>query len=388
MNTLARIADEACEYAANLEAERYAGVDAARHVEDAARLVRAAEIIKMFFAQRAVDSGGWKQVTHAATPQQWLADVSGSSESAAYDTLSTAGRLSECPKTEEKLRAGELSLAQATQVTAGAIVDPSAESRLLRTAKYGIKKLRAEKDRVVAAATDEQRAHQLAHEERHVRTWTRGAATHGSFSGPNEEIDKILRALEPLTEKRFEKARQAPEHEGRDAYRFDALVELVTEPAATSDGKRAEPVVRVRVDSTALLRGHTEPGELCEIPGLGPVPVAHAREVLSHGLLELVLTDGVDVQTVVSTTRHIPKPLRIAISERDGGQCQVDICDRTIATERHHIVAFAEGGVTTYEILVTVCPDHHYLVHHAGYTIIENGDGSYTLRAPPHTDAA
>ena len=53
------------------------------------------------------------------------------------------------------------------------------------------------------------------------------------------------------------------------------------------------------------------------LPGFGPVPVSHARRVLSHGLLELVLHDGTDVRAVVTKTRHVPEALKVAIEERD-----------------------------------------------------------------------
>jgi len=60
----------------------------------------------------------------------------------------------------------------------------------------------------------------------------------------------------------------------------------------------------VRVDVTPLLTGTTDPGEVCEIPGVGPVPVSHARRVLSHGLLELVIHDGTDVRRGVTRRRR------------------------------------------------------------------------------------
>jgi hypothetical protein len=116
--------------------------------------------------------------------------------------------------------------------------------------------------------------------------------------------------------------------------------------------------------------------------------VSHAREVLSHGLLELVLSDGVDVQTVVSTTRHVPKALRIALEERDGGHCKLRDCDHSLAIERHHTQGFAEHRLTTYKILGNLCPDHHYLDTHRGYEITEHDDGTWSLRAPPHSNAA
>lgn len=119
-----------------------------------------------------------------------------------------------------------------------------------------------------------------------------------------------------------------------------------------------------------------------------PVPTAHARRALPHGLLELVISDGVDVQTVVSRTRHIPERLKIALEERDNKRCKIRECARTIGTERHHVEPFGEHGITSYRVLGDVCPDHHDLITHRGYTIIEHDDGSWSLRAPPDTNAA
>jgi hypothetical protein len=120
--------------------------------------------------------------------------------------------------------------------------------------------------------------------------------------------------------------------------------------------------------------------DVCEIPGVGPVPVATAREVLAHGLLDVVITDGVDVRTVVSRTRYVPEALKTAIEHRSSGRCEVDGCDRSLGIERHHIIAFAEQQLTSYEVLVDVCDEHHDLIHHRGYTLWRSEDRTFTLR--------
>ena len=288
--------------------------------QEGATLKKVVETVTMLFAYRAATTGGWRRVSHAATPEQWLANVTGSSEHAARETLLTAERLTELPTTTEKLRAGELSLAQAGQITAAAAVDPEAEDRMLRATRRGFRELRATKERVITAASDQERLQRIAHRDRHLSTWTQGLATHGSFSGPTEEVDELLRALDPLQRARFEAARTAGEHESQAAYRYDALIGLARGATVESTTK---PVVRVRVGLQRLLEQPvTDAAEdVCEIPGVGPVTASHAREVLSRGLLELVVTDGIDVKTVVSTTRHVPAALKIAVDERDGGRC-------------------------------------------------------------------
>jgi hypothetical protein len=383
MFKIERITADLDELARGLEPECCSGVDAARLTEVAAKAARLSETVKMLYARRAAQTNGWRRTSRAATVDQWLAEVSGCTEGVARETLVTAQRLDELPATAERLRSGELSLAQASQVTAGAIADPGAEPRLLRTAKRsGMRELRAEKQRVIAAASDELEAQRRAKRDRHLRTWTEGFATHGRFSGPTEDVAKILAALEPLTKARFAQARTAGEREPHDAYRFDALVTAVTAKGA---GTRPSPAQSwaacVHVGLQPLLNGKTGPGEICEIPGVGPVPVAHAREVLSHGLLQLVITDGVDVQTVVSNTRHVPPALKIAIAVRDR-TCKIRGCDRDRMLERHHTHDFADSHRSTYNELGNLCPKHHDLVTHKSYTTTDNRDGTWDLHAP------
>jgi len=381
MFKIEEVRDLAREAVAELDPACLDGRDAVRLAEVAAEGAKLLDAATALLAKRAAETNAWRRTSHAATPEQWLAAATGSSEGAARESLTTVQRLGDLPATAEMLRSGELSLAQASQVAAGATADPGAEQRLLRTAKRsGMRELRAEKERVIAAATDELEARRRAKAQRHLRTWTKGFATHGSFSGPTEDVAKILQALEPLTKERFEEARRAGERESRDAYRFDALVTLADGDADTA--KQAAPhAVRVRVDLPALLRGRTEPGETCEIPGVGPVAVRHAQEVLSHGLLQLVITDGVDVQTVVSNTRHVPAELKIAIAERDR-TCKIRGCDCDRMLERHHTVDFVESQRTTHRELGNLCPKHHDLVTHRRFTVEDHHDGTWGLHVP------
>jgi hypothetical protein len=385
MFEIERIAHDLREAVAGLDPACLAGRDAARLTEVAAEGEKLFGAAKALLAKRAVDTNAWRSRSHAASPGQWLAEVTGSSEGAARETFATATRLSELPNTEAKLRSGELSLQQAAHVTAGAAADPAAERRLLATARRsGMRELRAEKERVIAATCDEVEARRRAKRERHLRTFTEGYATRGTFSGPTEEVAKLLHALEPLEQARFEAARRSGEHEAREAYRFDAMLDLAERRPATTNSNPAGTVI---VDLGSLLDGKVRPGKTCEIPGVGPVPVAHAREVLSHGLLQLVITDGVDVQTVVSPTRHAPKALKIAIAVRDR-TCKIRGCDRTVGLHRHHTEPYGTTHHTTYAELGNVCDQHHHLIHDRCHTIEDHRDGTWSLRAPPGEAAA
>jgi hypothetical protein len=390
MSKLDRIAEELRQIAASVEPREYAGRDAARLTGVAAEVERLAAALKVLFARRTVDANCWRTGSDAISPEQWYSRISGCTEAEAGHVLKMTERLPDLPATEKMLRDGGLSLTQAAICAEGASADPTAEQSLLRIAEKGeMRHLRATKERVVTAATDEAEGRRRAKKTRSFNTWTEGFSTHGSFQGPTEEVAVLLAALKPIGAEVLTNARKAKEFETHDAYRFDALVELGRRALHMGgDGAEKKPVqvTRVRVGLGRLLGAEAAPGEeVCEIPGVGPVPVAHAREVLPHGLLELVITDGVDVQTVVSTTRHIPAALKIALDERDQ-RCRVEGCDRT-HLENHHVIDFAQEQLTTYQRLGGACDLHHDLITHRGYTIRDNPDGSWTL-IPPQPSAA
>ena len=137
----------------------------------------------------------------------------------------------------------------------------------------------------------------------------------------------------------------------------------------------------IRVDLEALRRGSTGEGELCEIPGVGPVPVSHARERLGDDLVYLLITDGVDVTNVTRLGRHIPESLRVAIVERDQC-CVVPGCGVRQGLEADHWqVDFKKGGPTCLDNLGALCTFHHRLKTHRGWTL-EGGPGKWRFTAP------
>ena len=83
-------------------------------------------------------------------------------------------------------------------------------------------------------------------------------------------------------------------HEPREAYAFDALIEMARRAMGTSTTnptpgpKKKRPPAKyvgvLRLDLEALLRGWVEGDETCEIRGLGPIPVTRARELLGDAI--------------------------------------------------------------------------------------------------------
>lgn len=139
--------------------------------------------------------------------------------------------------------------------------------------------------------------------------------------------------------------------------------------------------VLVRVDLEALRRGSTGEGELCEIPGVGPIPVSHARERLGDDLVYLVVTNGVDVTTIARMGRHIPESLRVAIIERDQC-CVVPHCGVRNGLETDHWqVEYAKGGLASLDNLCRLCQHHHDLKTTKGWRLT-GGPGRWEFLPP------
>ena len=219
------------------------------------------------------------------------------------------------------------------------------------------------------------------HRTRFLRTWT---GTDGAFhlQGRMTKADgaKVLAVLEPLMEIEFTNARRQGRRESPDAYRANALVALAergslgrsrrapsradatdrrdaTAAAVTDDSEPSPPPtahVIVRVDHAALLRGHVEGEETCEIDGLGPVPVSDVERLMSDPILTVLRTKGTEVLAASTSTRVIRRSLRQAIEQRDR-VCVVPGCGIASGLEIDHLVPFAKGGPTSIENLQRLC---------------------------------
>jgi hypothetical protein len=139
--------------------------------------------------------------------------------------------------------------------------------------------------------------------------------------------------------------------------------------------------MHLRVDLAALRRGELEGDEVCEIPGVGPVPLATATNVLGQSFLKVIIGDGVDVTSVCHLGRAVPAHIRSALEDRDE-KCVVPGCDVAKGLEiDHYQIAFENDGPTELWNLARLCRWHHHLKTHCGYAITGE-PGSWKWRAP------
>jgi Domain of unknown function (DUF222) len=322
----------------------------------------------------------WRESGHRSAAH-WIADATGETVGTATRTLETARALDALPETDAAFRAGELSETQAAEITNAAGADPSAESALLETAAAtSVKGLRDRCRQVRAGAeADDQGWARRLHVERRAHEWTDpdGAYRLDARLAPDAGA-RFSSAWRAHVDRIFHDARRAGRREPRAAYAADALVALATEGPC-------KPVeVRVTIDSSALSRGHTEPGERCEIERVGPVPVTTARALLDDASVAVIVRDGDDITAVSSPNRTIPTKLRRALEARYP-TCGVKACANDQFLEIDHIVAVEDHGPTELANLWRICTHHHALKTHWDWKVIGE-PGSWDLAPPDDPD--
>jgi hypothetical protein len=363
------------------------------------RIERLAQAGKALLAGRVEESRVWERAGHR-DPAQHLAKLTGTSTGTARATLQTARNVAGLAATERALRRGELSREQAAAIADAAAANPDAERALLRRAPVlALKELQDECRRVKAAADpDPDATHARLRAERRASTWSDAqGAWNLAARGTADEGARIQTVLDELIDERFRAARRDGEHEAREAYAFDALVRMAdlaraarrgiapatADPAIEEEtggeasatpprraSRRTDPryLALLRLDLPALVRGHPEEGELCEITGVGPVPVSVARTLLGESILKLVLTKGRDVATTVHLGRGANAAQQVALLW-SCPHCSNVACPRTL-TEVDHRVPYEQCRQTELANLDPLCRVDHWLKTHRRWALV------------------
>jgi hypothetical protein len=160
----------------------------------------------------------------------------------------------------------------------------------------------------------------------------------------------------------------------------DALVQLASMYlGADSDPDRATAVLHV--DAALLATGD---GQAAIEDGPALVAETAMRLVCdSRWLVSLEGPEG-NVIGIGRVSRRIPPWLARLLRQRDKG-CRFPGCERTLWVHFHHLVHWAAGGPTNLDNLITVCPNHHRLVHEAGWRISGDPNGEVVWLQPGGT---
>lgn len=345
-------------------------------------------------APRVLETGCYSKAGHASAPD-WLAAVSGSSASVAKGRLAAAERAAALPALADALRQGKLSAPQLGLLASSATADPDAAESLLDMvageASHQELSAAAARMRACARSKETERArHERVHANRHFR-WHQdpGGGIRGEFLCDEVDWARVAPTLEAATKARW----KATGSEGGDAYeahRLDAFIDLLAGGKGRARGGArggARPQVLVLVDAEALRRGTTTTGEICEIEGIGPVPVEAAVELLGEGSLQFLVREGKDIRTVTKSTRDLAQKTAAALVARDR-TCVVPGCGKRLGLQGDHChVDFAADGPTELSNLALLCPSHHDMKTQGGWKI-KGGPGNWRWIPPTHPPTA
>ena len=333
------------------------GTDCAHAAEELAATEKACAAARLLAAARAVVCGAHRE-RGFSDGAAWMARQVGGTTGQARQALGTAAGLTGCPATREALLGGEISLAQAAEITRAEPETPGTEAELLAVARRSdLTELRDKAREHLQANTDVAGLHRQQQRARYFRHW-RDRLGMVCFSGalPPETGVPFVNRVELAAQR----ARRAVQKEGGEPERFEAYAADALVAMAVGDGAaratRADLVIVC--DLFAWRRGHTHPGEVCHIVGGGPIPVELAQELGRDAFLKAVLHDGVAVQTVKHFGRHIPAELRTALDLGPvpgfkGAQC-VD-CGSHFNLEYDHVNPVANRGETSFSNLEARC---------------------------------
>lgn len=330
----------------------------------ASEIERRAYALKLLVTSRATADESWA-ATGARSAEGWIADQLGIGYGEAAATLNASSKVSELPSLEAAVRGAALNGAQAREVASAA--DASNVDALVGAAQRSSvdqlrRQARQENARKRSDADERARAAK-AHRERYFKSWVDGEGAF-RFEGSCTAMDgsRLLGAIDNEADRVFKQAWKEGRREPIAAYRFDALLRLISGGATAP---RSKPEVIIRVDASRLAGGDG----MCETTVGGAVPVDDAvGAILAGAFAKVVLFDGVDVLKVVHPGRRWPAVIDTAVLERDGHRCVH--CGSRTALELHHFkLDVAKGGLTAVWTLATLCSPCHDLVTYKGYVL-------------------
>jgi hypothetical protein len=297
----------------------------------------------------------------------WLSWWTATSQKAASEHLRVARALGRLPRIDRAFAAGEISYSKVRAITR--VAEPESQQSLLDIAKSATA---SQLDRII---TGWRRAH--AHESGDVGSEHRRYAR---FRPTEAGMVRLTAQLGPEEALVVQRALELANSPAGDSMAVDADASG-NSPAGELGTELVDALVSVArgyVERQPTTRGTgcelimmTTPERLEKGPdGVGgflrdgtPLPLHVARLLACDGhRVDVRVGESGEILDVGRSRRTIPTAIGRALALRDGG-CRVPGCGRSRHLEAHHVHAWAEGGQTSVDNLVLLCPGHHWLLH-------------------------
>jgi hypothetical protein len=293
-----------------------------------------------------------------------VARITGTSMGRAKDAVTTGKALRQSDELNEALKHGEISFDQAAAIARAEEAAPGASTGLLDSAREQPFHVLKDKARHLKLQAEQRRdLAERQHETRMAR----------SYCDPLGMVHIHL-ALEPhvgapivaRAEAAAARLARAAKKEGKlepfERHLADAYAGALSGAGASARTKRPELVVLISHEVAKRGWNDVREGEICKIPGVGPVAPQVAREIAQDAFLNGVLYDGKDLRQFMRWSRSIPVEVAVALElgpapDFDGVGC-VD-CGNRFRTEFDHVEPHVAGGPASQANLKPRCWSCH-----------------------------
>jgi HNH endonuclease len=326
------VLDEAAELVgkanANLDPALVTADDARKLLGAYAKVERLASYGRAVLAQR---------VDNAAE----VARTTGTSIGKAKEAAETGAALADAPEVGDALSTGAISLDQAGEIAKAERARPGCSGELLGVAKDEAFHVLKDKARKVRLEVEQNRG--LGDRQREARS-ARSYADDLGMVNVHLRLEPhvgtpIVNRAEAEADRLYRKAKKDGETEPFERMLADAYAAML---AGKGKGRTTRPELVVLVSHEVTKRGWTDvrDGEVCKIPGVGPVSPAVAKEIAQDAFLNGVFFDGTDLRHFRRWTRNPPVEVRTALElgeppEFAGVRC-VD-CGNRFKTQNDHV---------------------------------------------------
>jgi hypothetical protein len=304
---------------------------------------------------------GWKREGFASCAT-WLAYRTRLDKMTAREKVRVAKALAELPKTSEAMARGELSFSQVRAITRAA--DAGSEEELLEHARTmsaaQLEKLARSWKKL--PREDEARIEARIHESRTLSIFPDDEGAYVIRGRLEPQVAALLmRAIEAASDMLYNGSVPQTTPEQR---RADALALLVERALG---GVSAETPLPASERYTVIVHVEESTGSAHLEDGTR-VSAETARRISCDGCMVRVRQSGDGRgREVEGKRRAIPPRLRRALQIRDQG-CRFPGCGSRF-THGHHIHHWADGGPTRLSNLVSLCAQHHRLMHEGGFSV-------------------
>jgi len=292
-----------------------------------------------------------------------VARATGSSQGKAKATVTTGKVMASSDDLHLAMQAGKLSLDQAAQIADAEVSAPGSARELVKVAQrdsFHVLKDKARQKKLDAEQHRDLGARQRA--ARYARSHSDGLGmVHVHLALEPHVGAPIVARAEAEAERLGKRARAKGVNEPFHCHLADAYTSLLS---GAGKGRAKRPELVVLVSHQVAKRGWKDvrKGEVCKIPGIGPVPPQVARTIGTDAFLNALFFDGVDLRHHKRWSRTAPVEVRVALElgdppDFDGVLC-ID-CGNRFRTEFDHVHPYAAKGPSSHPNLRPRCWNCH-----------------------------